>query len=193
MGAPLDLADPEGVVFEPGRPYLVRLMESVRLPEDAVGRTNPRSSTGRLDVFTRVISDHGTQFDEIEPGYEGPLWLEVLLQHLHRERAPGPRPHAAAHLLGGLVAGRRRDPGAARARRPRLRARKPQHQHASRAHRGGRRSASGGCCSASICPAASSAAGGRSATARCSTSRRRPPTTRSTTGSRSSRSLAGGW
>ena len=37
MGAPLDLADPEGVVFEPGRPYLVRLMESVRLPEDAVG------------------------------------------------------------------------------------------------------------------------------------------------------------
>ena len=77
MGAPLDLADPEGVVLEPGRPYLVRLMESVRLPEDATGRTNPRSSTGRLDVFTRVISDHGTQFDEIEPGYEGPLWLEV--------------------------------------------------------------------------------------------------------------------
>ena len=77
MGAPLDLADPEGVVFEPGRPYLVRLMESVRLPQDAVGRTNPRSSTGRLDVFTRVISDRGTQFDEIEPGYEGPLWLEV--------------------------------------------------------------------------------------------------------------------
>ncbi|MYA20193.1 MAG: 2'-deoxycytidine 5'-triphosphate deaminase, partial [Chloroflexi bacterium] len=77
MGAPLDLADPEGVVFEPGRPYLVRLMESVRLPEGTVGRTNPRSSTGRLDVFTRVISDRGTQFDEIEPGYEGPLWLEV--------------------------------------------------------------------------------------------------------------------
>ena len=60
MGAPLDLADPE-----------------VRLPEGAIGRTNPRSSTGRLDVFTRVISDHGTQFDEVEPGYEGPLWLEV--------------------------------------------------------------------------------------------------------------------
>ena len=77
MGAPLDLADSEGVVFEPGRPYLVRLMESVRLPPDAVGRTNPRNSTGRLDVFTRVISDRGTQFDEIEPGYEGPLWLEV--------------------------------------------------------------------------------------------------------------------
>ncbi len=77
MGAPLDLADPEGVVFEPGRPYLVKLMESVRLPEGAVGRTNPRSSTGRLDVFTRVISDFGTQFDEVEPGYEGPLWLEV--------------------------------------------------------------------------------------------------------------------
>ena len=77
MGAPLDLADPEGVVLEPGRPYLVKLMESVRLPEGAIGRTNPRSSTGRLDVFTRVISDRGTQFDEVEPGYEGPLWLEV--------------------------------------------------------------------------------------------------------------------
>jgi len=77
LGAPLDLTDPEGVVLEPNRPYLVPLMESLRLPAEAAGRANPRSSTGRLDVFTRVISDRGTQFDEIEPGYAGPLWLEI--------------------------------------------------------------------------------------------------------------------
>ena len=77
MGAPLNLADREGVVLEAGRPYLIPLVERVRIPHDAVGRTNPRSSIGRLDILTRVISDRGTQFDEIDPGYEGALWLQI--------------------------------------------------------------------------------------------------------------------
>ena len=77
MGPPLDLQNPDGAVLEPGRAYLIPLMEKVNLPPDIRARANPRSSTGRLDVFTRVITNHGTQFDEISPGYEGPLWLEV--------------------------------------------------------------------------------------------------------------------
>jgi len=77
MGPELDLTAPGGVVLEPGRPYLIPLMEQLRLPKGVSGRTNPRSSTGRLDIFTRVITDHGSQFDVIEPGQDGQLWLEV--------------------------------------------------------------------------------------------------------------------
>lgn len=77
VGPPLDLSNPDGVVLEPGRPYLIELMEKLRLPTDVTARTNPRSSTGRLDIFTRVITDRGSQFDEIEAGYDGPLWLEA--------------------------------------------------------------------------------------------------------------------
>ena len=67
-----------GAVLETNRPYLIPLMESVRLPAGLRARTNPKSSTGRLDVFTRVITDGSFRFDEIAPGYEGRLWLEVV-------------------------------------------------------------------------------------------------------------------
>ncbi len=77
MGAPLDLTVEDGAVLERGRPYLIPLLEGVALPADVRGRTNPRSSTGRLDIFTRVITDHGVQFDAVPAGYEGALWLEV--------------------------------------------------------------------------------------------------------------------
>ncbi len=68
----------EGAVLETNRPYLIPLIESVALPPDLRGRTNPKSSTGRLDVFTRVITDTSYRFDEIAPGYQGRLWLEVV-------------------------------------------------------------------------------------------------------------------
>lgn len=68
----------EGAVLETKRPYLIPLIERVSLPHDLRGRTNPKSSTGRLDVFTRVITDHGFRFDEIRAGYRGPLYLEVV-------------------------------------------------------------------------------------------------------------------
>ncbi len=77
MGQPLKLDDPAGVVLERGRPYLIPLIERLDLPANIRARTNPRSSTGRLDIFTRVITDNGAQFDEIRPGYSGRLWLEV--------------------------------------------------------------------------------------------------------------------
>jgi dCTP deaminase len=68
----------EGAVLETKRPYLIPLMEQLSLPDELRGRTNPKSSTGRLDVFTRVITDQSFRFDEISPGYQGRLYLEVV-------------------------------------------------------------------------------------------------------------------
>jgi dCTP deaminase len=68
----------EGAVLETNRPYLIPLVEHVHLPPFVRGRANPKSSTGRLDVFTRVITDYSFRFDEITPGYDGPLYLEVV-------------------------------------------------------------------------------------------------------------------
>jgi dCTP deaminase len=68
----------DGAVLETGRAYLVPLMESLALPPGVRARANPKSSTGRLDVFTRVISDHSGRFDEVAEGYRGPLYVEIV-------------------------------------------------------------------------------------------------------------------
>jgi dCTP deaminase len=68
----------EGAILERNRPYLIPLLERLDLPASLRAKANPRSSTGRVDVFTRVISDRGFTFDEIQPGYVGPLYLEVV-------------------------------------------------------------------------------------------------------------------
>jgi dCTP deaminase len=68
----------DGAMLERGRPYLIPLMEHLELPPDMRGKTNPKSSTGRLDVFTRVITDRNNRFDEIPAGYSGRLYLEVV-------------------------------------------------------------------------------------------------------------------
>jgi dCTP deaminase len=73
----LDLRD-EGAVLETNRPYLIPLIEGLALPPGLRARTNPKSSTGRLDVFTRVITDESYRFDEIRAGYHGKLYLEVV-------------------------------------------------------------------------------------------------------------------
>jgi dCTP deaminase len=69
--------DAEGEVLEQGCVYLVELEEGFRLPKDLLATTNPKSSTGRLDVFTRVIGDRVAAFDSVPAGYEGPLYLEI--------------------------------------------------------------------------------------------------------------------
>jgi dCTP deaminase len=71
-----ELAD--GVVLEPGRVYVVEAGERVRLAGGVSARANPKSSTGRIDVFVRVICDGADRFDEIPSGYEGPLWVEIV-------------------------------------------------------------------------------------------------------------------
>jgi dCTP deaminase len=72
----MDLSD--GAILEKGHVYLVPLMERLKLPKDVRGRTNPKSSTGRLDIFTRVVTDLHVGFDEVRAGYQGPLFLEIV-------------------------------------------------------------------------------------------------------------------
>jgi dCTP deaminase len=67
-----------GAMLEVGHPYLVELKERLHLPEGLRGKANPKSSTGRVDVFTRVVTDRSERFDEIANGYEGALYLEVV-------------------------------------------------------------------------------------------------------------------
>ncbi|ESR25606.1 2'-deoxycytidine 5'-triphosphate deaminase [Lutibaculum baratangense] len=66
-----------GAVLETGCVYLVPLLESLALPDEIAADANPKSSTGRLDVFTRVIADRSRAFDSVEQGYVGPLYLEI--------------------------------------------------------------------------------------------------------------------
>jgi dCTP deaminase len=72
----IDLRD--GATLERDRPYLIPLVEELTLPDSIRAKANPKSSTGRLDVFTRVITDRNHRFDEIRPGYHGKLYLEVV-------------------------------------------------------------------------------------------------------------------
>ncbi len=67
----------DGAVLETGCVYIIPLLESLRLPANISAAANPKSSTGRIDVFTRVISEFGAAFDKVEKGYEGPLYAEV--------------------------------------------------------------------------------------------------------------------
>ena len=67
----------EGAVLETGCVYIVPLLESLDLPQSIEASANPKSSTGRLDIFTRVIVDGSQSFDQIAAGYKGPLYLEI--------------------------------------------------------------------------------------------------------------------
>jgi len=66
-----------GAVLEKGRVYLVPLQEAIRLKSDVAAFANPKSSTGRLDILTRLIADEATHFDQVEDGYEGQLFIEI--------------------------------------------------------------------------------------------------------------------
>lgn len=66
-----------GAVFERGCVYLVELTEALALPADVMGGANPKSSTGRIDVFVRLVTDYGAAFDSIPAGYQGPLYAEI--------------------------------------------------------------------------------------------------------------------
>ncbi|MEL7033777.1 MAG: 2'-deoxycytidine 5'-triphosphate deaminase [Pseudomonadota bacterium] len=68
---------PQGAVLETGCVYVVPLQERLRLPAGVSGRANPKSSTGRIDVFTRVVTNRSKAFDDVPSGYSGPLWLEI--------------------------------------------------------------------------------------------------------------------
>src|SRR5919201_1729692 len=72
----IDLRVP--TVLERGCVYIVPLLEELNLPRDISAKANPKSTTGRLDVFTRLITDYGTEFDQVPAGYQGRLYLEIV-------------------------------------------------------------------------------------------------------------------
>jgi len=74
-GYPIDLAN--GAVLERGCVYVVPLLESLQLSGSCAGFANPKSSTGRLDVLTRLICDRGESFDQVDRHYSGPLYVEL--------------------------------------------------------------------------------------------------------------------
>ncbi|MEL7013631.1 MAG: 2'-deoxycytidine 5'-triphosphate deaminase [Pseudomonadota bacterium] len=70
----------EGAVLEKGCVYVVPLLESLDLPAGMTGAASAKSSIGRLDLLTRIITDHGTEFDRVPSGYSGPLYVEICPQ-----------------------------------------------------------------------------------------------------------------
>lgn len=72
----IDLRQP--TLFTPNSVYIVKLTESLNLPADVSGIANPKSTTGRLDIFTRLITEHGEEFERVPRGYSGELYAEVV-------------------------------------------------------------------------------------------------------------------
>ena len=74
--ARMDITTPS--VLERGCVYLAPLVESLKLSPTTSGRANPKSTTGRLDIFTRLITDRGREFETVAAGYEGALYAEIV-------------------------------------------------------------------------------------------------------------------
>jgi dCTP deaminase len=81
----------QGAVLEKGCVYLVPLIESLNLPEDMTAVANAKSSTGRLDLLTRTITDGGVEFDRVPAGYRGPLFAEICPRSFSVLVRPGMR------------------------------------------------------------------------------------------------------
>lgn len=79
----------EGVVLERNQVYIFPLCERLNLPPEISGRGNPKSTTGRLDVFTRLVTEYGTTFDDVPAGYQGRLYLEVVPRSFAIRVRPG--------------------------------------------------------------------------------------------------------
>lgn len=80
-----------GYVLEKGCVYIARLQERLSLPKGLIARANPKSSTGRVDVFVRLLTDRGGSFDDVDEGYDGPLYLEIAPQTFSILVRPGTR------------------------------------------------------------------------------------------------------
>ena len=94
----LDLS--AGAVLETGCVYVVKLMESLALPQDVCAAANAKSSTGRLDLFTRMIADYTAEFDRVEAGYTGPLYAEINPRTFSVLVRPGARLNQIRFTLG---------------------------------------------------------------------------------------------
>ncbi len=117
-------------VFEKGCVYIVPLVEELHLPENVSARANPKSSTGRLDIFTRLITDYGEEFEQVRPGYKGKLYAEIAsrtfsivvragmtlnqLRFVHGKPKPSDRATTALDKEEALVYGEEGTPSKAR-------------------------------------------------------------------------------
>ncbi len=87
---PIELTE-TGVVLEKGCVYIAELQERLALPTGVQARANPKSSTGRVDVFVRLLTDRSRAFDDVSDGYEGPLYMEITPQTFSVLVRPGTR------------------------------------------------------------------------------------------------------
>jgi len=94
-------------VFERDCVYIVPLLEELNLPENLSGKANPKSTTGRLDVFTRLITDYGTEFDRVPTGYKGKLYAEVVSRTFTVAIRAGMRLSQLRFVQGNPVSGDR--------------------------------------------------------------------------------------
>lgn len=94
-------------VLEKDCVYLVPLLEEVDLPENISGKANPKSTTGRLDIFTRLITDYGIEFDRVPAGYKGKLYAEVVSRTFTVRIRAGMRLSQLRFVQGSPVAGDR--------------------------------------------------------------------------------------
>ncbi len=94
-------------VFEKDCVYIIPLVEELNLPENISGKANPKSTTGRLDIFTRLITDYGTEFDRVPPGYKGKLYAEVVSRTFTVAIRAGMRLSQLRFVQGNPVAGDR--------------------------------------------------------------------------------------
>jgi dCTP deaminase len=116
-----------GAVLEKGRVYVIPLLEAISLRSEVAAFANPKSSTGRLDILTRLIADHATLFDRVEEGYAGHLYIEVAPRsfsvvvrtgtrlnqlRFRRTRGENPRPVTVADWRSLLTEGQIADANA---------------------------------------------------------------------------------
>jgi len=93
----------QGAVLEKGCVYLVPLMESLDLPDEIEAVANAKSSTGRLDLLTRTITDYGKEFDRIVKGYTGPLYAEICPRSFSVLVRPGMRLNQIRFRIGHAI------------------------------------------------------------------------------------------
>src|ERR1700740_1821301 len=94
-------------VLEKDCVYIIPLVEELNLPNNISGKANPKSTTGRLDIFTRLITDYGTEFDSVPAGYKGKLYAEVVSRTFTVALRAGMRLSQLRFVQGNPVAGDR--------------------------------------------------------------------------------------
>jgi dCTP deaminase len=103
LDSTIDLTVPTPQLLEPGVVYIIPLIETLRLPNNVQGIANPKSTIGRLDIFTRLITECGDQFDRVPQGYSGQLYVEVSSRTFPVRLREGMRLNQLRFVRGGSL------------------------------------------------------------------------------------------